>query len=60
MNSNECSTTARISLPSPRFSSSTPVPEINEMYPSTSGSTQGERNEISPAKNAAAAKDRMS
>src|SRR5713226_8775301 len=35
------------------FSSSTPVPEINDTYPGTSGRTQGERKEISPAKKAA-------
>lgn len=31
------------------FSSSIPVPEINDTYPGTSGNTQGERKEISPA-----------
>src|SRR6266849_4334814 len=35
------------------FNSSTPVPEINDTYPGTSGRTHGERKEISPAKNAA-------
>jgi len=35
------------------FSSSTPVPEINDTYPGTRGRTQGERKEISPAKKAA-------
>src|SRR5580704_14974480 len=35
------------------LSSSRPTPEIRERYPGTSGSTQGDRNEIRPAKKAA-------
>jgi hypothetical protein len=35
------------------LSSSTPTPEISDTYPGTSGSTQGERNETTPAINAA-------
>src|SRR5271167_1017582 len=38
---------------SPRRNCSTPIPESIEMYPGTRGSTHGERNEISPATNAA-------
>ena len=37
-------------------SSSTPAPEISDTYPGTSGSTHGDRNEISPATNAAIGK----
>jgi hypothetical protein len=51
--------TRRISRPRDDFSSSTPAPEINETYPGTSGSTHGERNEISPAKNAASGSGRL-
>ena len=35
------------------LSSSRETPEINDMYPGTSGSTQGERKEMIPAANAA-------
>src|SRR5713226_8851544 len=41
------------------FSSSTPAPEISETYPGTSGRTQGERNETSPARNAAMGRGRV-
>src|SRR5437588_3662585 len=53
MNIIEFSITERMSLESWCFSSSTPAPEMSETYPGTSGRTQGERNEIRPAKNAA-------
>src|SRR4051812_30655230 len=36
-----------------------PVPEIKEMYPGTSGSTHGDRNEIRPAANAAIGKGKL-
>ena len=36
-----------------------PAPEIRERYPGTSGSTQGERNEMSPAKKAAIGSGRL-
>ena len=36
----------------PVRSCSTPMPESMETYPGTSGSTQGDRNEIIPATNA--------
>src|SRR5713226_8413303 len=39
---------------SPLRSCSMPMPESMEMYPGTSGKTQGERNETSPARKAAA------
>jgi hypothetical protein len=41
------------------FNSSTPTPEINETYPGTSGNTQGERNDSSPATNAAIGSGRL-
>ncbi len=41
------------------FSSSTPVPEINDKYPGTSGRTQGDRKEISPAKKAAMGRGKL-
>src|ERR1035441_786802 len=53
MNAAELSITLRKSWPSFIFNCSTPTPEIRETYPGTSGSTQGERNEISPATKAA-------
>src|SRR5437879_8634912 len=53
MNPTEFSMTLRSSCVSCDFSSSTPAPEISETYPGTSGSTQGDRNEMSPATNAA-------
>src|SRR5512146_2922755 len=37
----------------PVRSSSTPTPEISDTYPGTRGNTQGDRNETSPATNAA-------
>src|SRR5258708_30943404 len=51
----------RMDFPIPRrirfacgvLSSSTPTPEIIETYPGTRGSTQGERKETRPARNAA-------
>src|SRR5208337_1200300 len=49
MNAAELNITLRKSCPSCNFSCSTPTPDIRETYPGTSGSTQGERNEISPA-----------
>jgi len=59
MNPTEFVITRRISRPCDDFNSSTPAPEINETYPGTSGSTQGERKEISPAKNAAIGSGRL-
>ena len=59
MNPIEFTITRRISWPCGDFSSSTPAPEIRETYPGTSGSTQGERNEIRPAKNAAIGSGRL-
>src|ERR1700692_283454 len=38
---------------SPCRNCSTPIPDNIEMYPGTSGSTHGERNEVNPATNAA-------
>src|SRR5579864_1489716 len=52
MNPMEFTITRRIRFASGAFSSSTPTPEIMETYPGTSGSTQGERKETKPAKNA--------
>src|SRR5712692_1087159 len=49
MNAAELNITLRNSCASFSFSCSTPTPEIRETYPGTSGSTQGDRNEISPA-----------
>src|SRR6202158_1199484 len=49
MKAAELSITLRKSSPSFSFSCSTPTPEIRETYPGTSGSTHGDRNEISPA-----------
>src|SRR5271167_1469089 len=51
--------TLRKSWPSFIFSCSTPTPEIRETYPGTSGSTQGDRNEISPATKAASGNGRL-
>src|SRR5258708_34381720 len=53
MNAAELSITLRKSSPSFSLSCSTPTPEIRETYPGTRGSTQGDRNDISPATNAA-------
>jgi len=58
-NKTEFNPTARILFPSRCFNSSTPEPEISEMYPGTKGSTQGDRNEINPAVNAAIDKDHI-
>src|ERR1700675_3903889 len=52
-------TTRRRWLLSCACSSSTPTPEMSETYPGTSGSTQGERNDTSPAKNAAMGRGRL-
>src|SRR5208337_1945168 len=49
MKAAELSITLRKSCPSCSFNCSTPTPEIKETYPGTSGSTQGDKNEISPA-----------
>src|SRR5208282_807700 len=49
MKAAELNITLRKSCPSCNLSCSTPTPEIRETYPGTSGSTQGERNEMSPA-----------
>src|SRR5690349_14091499 len=49
-------------LSKPEFCScncSTPAPEISDTYPGTSGKTQGERNEITPAKKAAIGNGRL-
>ena len=51
--------TRRISWACGDLSSSTPAPEIRDTYPGTSGSTQGERNEIKPAKKAAMGSGRL-
>ena len=59
MNPTEFTITRRISWPCGAFSSSTPTPEIRETYPGTRGSTQGERKEIRPAKNAAIGSGRL-
>src|ERR1700733_264438 len=53
MNAAEFSITFRRSCPSFSFNCSTPTPEIREAYPGTSGRTQGERNENTPATNTA-------
>jgi hypothetical protein len=44
---------------SPRCNCSTPMPESIEMYPGTSGSTHGDKNEISPATSAAKIETRI-
>src|SRR5271169_4123543 len=59
MNAAELSITLRKSWPSFIFNCSTPTPEINETYPGTSGSTHGDRNEISPATNAASGNGKL-
>src|SRR5882762_6313087 len=53
INITEFNSTVLRSLRSLDLSSSTLAPEIKDTYPGTSGSTQGERNETSPATNAA-------
>src|SRR5579864_276566 len=57
MNRTEFNRTDRISLPSCCFNCSTPAPDISEMYPGTKGNTHGERNDSSPAVNAAIGSD---
>src|SRR5271157_551157 len=59
MNPMEFTMTRRISWPWGDFSSSTPTPEIRETYPGTSGSTHGDKNEISPATKAARGSGRL-
>src|SRR5208282_1397950 len=59
MKAAELSITLRKSCPSCSFSCSTPTPEIRETYPGTSGSTQGDRNEISPATKAASGNGKL-
>src|ERR1035437_2144105 len=59
MNAAELSITLRKSSPSFSFSCSTPTPEIRETYPGTSGSTQGDKNEISPATKAASGNGKL-
>src|SRR5580704_11629597 len=49
----------RNSCDSCALSSSTPAPEIKDTYPGTRGKTQGERNEIKPATNAAMGSGRV-
>src|SRR5215470_9504382 len=53
MKAMEFSITLRRRCPSSDLSSSTPAPETSETYPGTSGSTHGDKNEISPATKAA-------
>jgi len=59
INAAELNITLRKSWPSFSFSCSTPTPEISETYPGTSGSTQGERNEIRPATKAASGSGKL-
>src|ERR1700687_4707407 len=59
MKAAELSITLRKSSPSFSFSCSTPTPEIRETYPGTSGSTQGDKNEISPATKAASGNGKL-
>src|SRR6202521_150877 len=59
MNGAELSITLRKSSPSFIFNRSPPTPEIRETYPGTSGSTQGDRNEISPATKAASGNGKL-
>src|SRR5579863_25317 len=53
LNMSELRITLGINPLPPRRNSSTPTPDINDTYPGTRGKTQGERNETSPAANAA-------
>src|SRR5256885_10535852 len=55
----EFTITRRISCDCGAFSSSTPTPEIRDTYPGTSGRTQGDRNEIRPATQAAIGSGRL-
>jgi hypothetical protein len=48
----EFTITRRIRLACGVLSSSKPTPEIIDRYPGTKGRTQGERNEVKPAKKA--------
>src|ERR1039457_2579735 len=59
MKAAELSITLRKSSPSFSFNCSTPTPEIRETYPGTSGSTQGDKNEISPATKAASGNGKL-
>src|ERR1017187_7689367 len=59
MKARELSINLRSRCPSVDFSSSMPAPEIRETYPGTSGSTQGERNEIRPATKAASGNGKL-
>src|ERR1700687_5820713 len=59
MKAAELSITLRKSSPSFIFNCSTPAPEIRETYPGTSGSTQGDKNEISPATKAASGNGKL-
>src|SRR5215472_17203615 len=56
MNMSECTRTVRSNLRSWDSSSSTLAPEMSETYPGTSGKTHCERNETTPARNAAMGK----
>ena len=56
MNISEFNITERIRRESCSLSSSTLAPEMSDIYPGTSGRTQGERNEINPPRNAAIGK----
>src|SRR5215467_2506009 len=56
MNMSECSSTVFRSRRSCDSNSSALAPEISDTYPGTKGKTQGDRNEIKPAKNAAIGK----
>ncbi len=55
----ECSMTVRSMRRSADCSSSTLVPEINDTYPGTSGSTHGDRNDKTPARNAARGRGKL-
>src|SRR5277367_7155122 len=59
MNATEFNMTLRSSWDSCVLSCSTPTPEISDTYPGTSGSTQGERNDTRPARNAAMGRGRL-
>src|SRR6266702_3759585 len=56
INIREFNSTVLNNLRSLDFNSSTLAPEIKDTYPGTNGSTQGERNEAIPARNAAIGK----
>src|SRR5208282_4146825 len=59
MKAAELNMTLRKSWPSFIFNCSTPTPEMRETYPGTSGRTQGERKEMSPATKAAKGRGRL-